>query len=269
MARRPRAAHAAGFFHVINRSIRKTPLFQRATDYRAFVGVLEQGLTKHPVRLISYAILPNHWHLAVGPVDIKELSSFVQWITATHAIRWHRHRESVGQGPVYQGRFKSHAIVATGQLMRTCRYIERNALRAGLVRRAQDWPWCSLSERVSASSKLQLVSTPFLESDTWIQYVNAVIFPNEALAVWQTTQKPTSVPKTAGSVENTSVPLHDMAERPGGGKGGERGRRVVLAADDHESDAHVERTEHLGIRHVTRGLKPSKDWRHVPAGTIE
>ena len=32
--------------------------------------------------------------------------------------------------------------------MRVCRYVERNALQAGLVRRAQDWPWCSLAERL-------------------------------------------------------------------------------------------------------------------------
>jgi putative transposase len=162
MARRPRSALAASYFHVINRSVRKVPIFTRPSDYRAFLTVLRQGLIRHPARLVSYCILSNHWHLVVGPNSIKDLSRLMHWVTVTHSVRWHRRHQTVGQGPVYQGRFKCQPIDATAVLMRVCRYVERNALRAGLVRRAQDWPWCSLSERLRADARLPLVSTSFL-----------------------------------------------------------------------------------------------------------
>src|SRR4051812_2147297 len=98
MARRPRRAVSASFFHVTNRGIRRGALFVRPTDYRAFLAVLQEGLERYPVRLFAFCVLANHWHLVVGPKDTKALSCFMRWVTATHAIRWHRHRRTAGQG---------------------------------------------------------------------------------------------------------------------------------------------------------------------------
>lgn len=173
MPRKRRAAYGIQFFHVINRSAQRAPLFQRPSDYRTFVHALAEGLQRHPIRLISYCVMPNHWHLVVGPVGPAELSALMHWVTTTHAVRWRIHRKSTGEGPVYQGRFKTEPLEALDNLMRACRYVERNALRAGLVARAQDWPWSSLAERLRADPALPLVSTPFLSSDAWVAHVNA------------------------------------------------------------------------------------------------
>jgi putative transposase len=45
---------------------------------------------------------------------------------------------------VYQGRFKSFPIQDDSHFLTVCRYVERNALRAELVGRAEDWRWGSL-----------------------------------------------------------------------------------------------------------------------------
>lgn len=172
MPRRARSSQRASYFHVINRSARRLVLFAQPADYRAFLAILSQALEQHPVRLIAYAVMPNHWHLVVGPTDTKALSQCLHWVTATHAIRLNRQRQAVGHGPVYQGRFNSLEIPAVGDLVRVCRYVERNALQARLVRRAQDWPWASLSERLHPSQDLPLVNTPFLSSRAWADYVN-------------------------------------------------------------------------------------------------
>jgi putative transposase len=178
MPRKKRNAFGIQFFHVINRSVQRVPLFGRPADYRAFLGALGEGLQRHPIRLISYCVMPNHWHLVVGPVDPRTLSTLMHWVTTTHAVRWRLQRKSTGEGPVYQGRFKTEALEATDNLIRTCRYVERNPLRAGLVGRAQDWPWSSLSDRLRHTQTLPLVPTPFLSSDAWVAHVNAV-GPNE------------------------------------------------------------------------------------------
>ena len=110
MARRPRHAVPSQFFHVINRAVRKEPLFQNPRDYRAFVNILHDGLERWPVRLLSYCILPNHWHLVVEPAGTRDLSKLMHWVTTTHAVRLHRRRRTSGQGPIYQGRFKAVPI---------------------------------------------------------------------------------------------------------------------------------------------------------------
>src|SRR5262249_15514011 len=61
MPRRQRSASGPGFFHVLNRSVGREPLFQRPADYRAFLAVLNEGLARHPVRLIAYCLLSDHW----------------------------------------------------------------------------------------------------------------------------------------------------------------------------------------------------------------
>ena len=76
MPRRPRGATSASFFHVMNRSVRKVPIFLSRGDYRAFVTVLEEAQPQHPVKLISYCVLPNHWHLVVGPTSTDALTRF-------------------------------------------------------------------------------------------------------------------------------------------------------------------------------------------------
>lgn len=198
MPRRARSSQRASYFHVINRSARKLVLFTQPADYRAFLAILGQALEQHPVRLVAYTLMPNHWHLVVGPTGTAALSRCLHWVTATHAIRLNRHRQSVGHGPVYQGRFNSVEIPAVGDLVRVCRYVERNALQARLVRRAQDWPWASLSERLQPSQGLPLVNAPFLCSRAWADYVNTTR-PGDDAAV---------------SLLERVDPLRDFAEAP-------------------------------------------------------
>jgi putative transposase len=99
------------------------------------------------MRVISYCLMPNHWHLVLWPSRDGQLSRYMQWLTTTHMRRWHAHRGTRGTGPVYQGRFKSFPIQQDRHFLAVCRYVVRNPLRAKLVRRAENWPWSSLARR--------------------------------------------------------------------------------------------------------------------------
>ena len=179
MARGPRASAFTGYYHVVNRSVRKATLFETHRDYIAFLSVLRQGVEKHEAPLVSYCVLSNHWHLLVGPIDKSALTRVIKWVTATHAIRWHRFRGTIGTGPVYQGRFRSTPIHSLDSLMPLTRYVERNARSAGLVGKAEDWRWCSLAQRRRGSRLVPLSQSKLLSTDLWIDYVNAVITPRE------------------------------------------------------------------------------------------
>jgi putative transposase len=279
MPRRPRSHAPAGYFHVINRSVRRATLFKRPRDYQAFLSILADGLERHQAELVAYAVLSNHWHLVLGPMGTKELSTLMQWVTATHATRWHRHRQTTGQGPVYQGRFRSDPIPTVGDLMRVCRYVERNALRAGLVKRAQDWPWCSLSERLLAQPRMPLTDVPLLSTTFWTEHVNAVLTANEAQAARHSVPPgsvpPGSVPLGSvplGSVPLDSVALDDVAQEPGGlasrPQGGDRRRRIGLGDDQDEAHPHVQRAERLRLIKSTRVPQPFEQRRHTPARTV-
>src|SRR5262249_23193729 len=97
-----------------------------------------------PTRLLAFCLMPNHWHLVLWPEQDGELSRYLHRVTMTPTQRWHAHHHTTGTGPLYQGRFKSFPVQADEHLLTVCRYVERNPLGAGLVRRAEHWRWSSL-----------------------------------------------------------------------------------------------------------------------------
>jgi putative transposase len=160
-------------YHVMNRAAKRSRIFASAADYLAFECVLEETALVHhrEVAVFAYCLMPNHWHLVAGPTAPGALSAFMHRLTTTHARRWHRARGSTGEGAVYQGRFTSIPIQCDRHFLIACRYVERNALRASLVSRAEDWPWCSLSRRLSEGTTW-LSQWPIERPDSWLREIN-------------------------------------------------------------------------------------------------
>jgi putative transposase len=174
----PRSArHAPGGFvyHVLNRAVARLPLFEKDGDYQAFECVLALALEQHPIRILGYCLMPNHWHFVLWPKQEGELTAFLRWLTHTHTMRWHAHYHTSGTGHLYQGRFKSFPIEADDHLYDVLRYVERNALRANLVRRAEQWRWSSLWRRLRGdeAAKAILAPWPIPEPPDWRHVVNA------------------------------------------------------------------------------------------------
>ncbi len=156
----------------MNRGARRAILFEDGPAYRAFLRCLTEALDKVPVRLLSYCVMPNHFHLVAQPLIDGQLSAFMKSLLGTHSQRWHAFRNSAGMGAVYQGRFKAFPIQSDHHFYAVCRYVERNPLRAHLVGRAEDWPWSSLSARCSGSSTVPLAPWPIPEPLDWVARVN-------------------------------------------------------------------------------------------------
>src|SRR5438309_2837208 len=142
MPRRTLFSSGGYVFHVLNRAVGRAALFETDGDYNAFVKVLEEARKRVPIRLLSFCLMPNHWHLVLWPSGDDDLSDFMHWLTVTHTQRWHRFHQTSGTGPLYQGRFKSFPVHQDEHFYSLCRYVERNALRAKLVQRAEMWQWC-------------------------------------------------------------------------------------------------------------------------------
>ena len=129
-------------YHVWNRAAGRLRLFKKDADYEAFGRVLVEAYRRHPIRVLDWCLMPNHWHFVVYPAADGEVTRFFRWLTHTHAMRAVTHRRAMGMGPMYQGRFKSLPVQRDEHLSTLLRYVQRNPLRAGLVRRARDWRWC-------------------------------------------------------------------------------------------------------------------------------
>ena len=153
MPRSPRLAAGDLAYHVLNRRVGRLPLFETPGDYAAFEKILAEAVVATGLRIAAYCLMPTHWHLLLRPRQDGELSEVLRWITVTHTQRWHAHHQTSGTGPVYQGRFRSFPVQADEHFLTVARYVERNALRAVLVRRAENWQWGSLWRRTQADPK--------------------------------------------------------------------------------------------------------------------
>jgi putative transposase len=160
-------------YHVLNRAVGRGTLFRKDSDYAAFERVLEEAREQVPMRLLSFCVMPNHWHLVLWPESDGDLSEYMRWLTVTHTQRWHAAHHTSGTGPLYQGRFKSFPVQDDEHLLTVCRYVERNALRANLARRAEAWRWGSLWQRGQIIPSVTLTDDwPVRRPRQWLDFVN-------------------------------------------------------------------------------------------------
>ncbi|MCD5382150.1 MAG: transposase [Candidatus Pacebacteria bacterium] len=134
-------------YHVLNRANARVQIFDTPKDYIQFEEILEESVERYDMRLLAYCVMPNHWHLVVSPRKDGDLQKFMSWLTNTHTRRWHVSKNTVGQGHLYQGRYKSFICEQDIHLLTLLRYVERNAKKANLVQRAEDWQWSSVWRR--------------------------------------------------------------------------------------------------------------------------
>jgi putative transposase len=150
-------------------------LFHKDGDFDAFERVLSEGLGRYPVDLLSYCLMPNHWHLVVRPRTDEALGRMMGWVGVTHVRRHQEHYHRRGAGHLYQGRFKSFPVAEDDYFLTLCRYVEANPLRAHLVERAEQWQWSALWRRSHGEGQLPLSPWPVDRPKNWTALVNAGI----------------------------------------------------------------------------------------------
>jgi putative transposase len=179
MPRRPRSELSGVAFHVMNRAIRGTNLFETNRDFDAFCRILREELYESRVAILSYQVMRNHWHFVMTCERIANLSTFMHDFEGRHANNWAGAHGARGKGYVYQGRYKAVPVQASHSLFRVCRYVERNALRQNLVAVAEDWEWGSLHARCNDYYPIPLSPWPILPPPNWLELVNTPQTPGE------------------------------------------------------------------------------------------
>lgn len=179
MPRPPRADEAGAIYHALNRGNARQTIFFKDADYEAFERLIAEALEKFPVQLIAYQWMSNHWHMVLSPLEDGGMSAFIGWITLTHTQRYHAHHHTTGYGHVYQGRYKSFQVENDEHFHVACRYVERNALTAGLVKRAELYRWGSLYNWLGGKSAIKLSQWPVKRLPNWVERVNQALTDKE------------------------------------------------------------------------------------------
>ena len=87
MPRTARQAPGGMIFHVLNRGNARDRIFEDDADYAAFEKVLAETQAVVFVRILSYCLMPNHWHLVLWPLKDGDLGRFMQRLSGSMPAR--------------------------------------------------------------------------------------------------------------------------------------------------------------------------------------
>ena len=135
-------------YHIINRANARLPIFFKEEDYLLFEKVLEEAEERCGMRILAYCLMPNHFHLVLYPKNDGDLGLFMHRLSNAHTRKVHAYTNTNGSGHLYQGRYKSFLIDKENYLLAVIKYVERNAVRAKLVRSCEGWKWGSAWRRI-------------------------------------------------------------------------------------------------------------------------
>ena len=167
MATPVRAFQNDYFYHVYNRGNRKQAIFTSYSDYERFLIKITDYKKKHPVRILAYCLMPNHFHILIQQLSSNALSKFMSDLCNSQTRYFNVKYESVGS--LFQGRFKAKLIDSDEYLVHVSRYIHLNPLdlfplaERELWERIMSYKWSSLPAYLSGKSNEIVAVEPILD----------------------------------------------------------------------------------------------------------
>ena len=150
MSRPLRIDYPNAWHHVMNRARRGQDLFVDKADYQQFIDLLQETTDLFNVRVAAYCLMPTHYHLMLQTPDAN-LSRCMRHLNGVYTQRYNVSHSC--DGTLFRGRYKSILVDADNYVLQLVRYIHRNPLKAGLVKRLDQYVWSSHKGYLSKAKK--------------------------------------------------------------------------------------------------------------------
>ena len=214
MARLARVVAPGHPHHVTQRGNRRQQTFFSDDDYRSYLELMSTWCARLNVDVWAYCLMPNHVHMIMVPENEHGLGRAIG-----EAHRRYTRLVNLRQdwrGHLWQGRFSSFPM-DPGHLLASARYIELNPVRAGLVRRPEDWPWSSAAAHLAGKGDRLCAVSPLMEEvEDWRAFLDGGLADEAADAIrrHERTGRPLGEERFVESLEKT-LGLRLKKRRPG------------------------------------------------------
>lgn len=147
MARQLRIEYEGALYHVTSRGNLRGEVFWDDKDRKRFKTILERTKERYGYLLHGYVFMSNHYHLLIETprANIKQI---MQNINTSYAV--FINRKYGRSGHLFQGRYKAFIVDKERYLLALGRYIHLNPVRAGVVRRPEDFEWSSYRDYIGS-----------------------------------------------------------------------------------------------------------------------
>jgi len=157
MSRPIRIEFPDALYHVTARGDRREDIFEDDADRQIFLSTLEQVITQFNWLCHAWCLMDNHYHLMIQTPD-GNLSKGMRQLNGVYTQTSNRRHKRVGH--LFQGRFKAILVDSDAYLLELARYVVLNPVRAGMVKKPEDWSWSSYRASVGLEP-----AAPWLEVD--------------------------------------------------------------------------------------------------------
>ncbi|MGI6091732.1 MAG: transposase [Veillonellaceae bacterium] len=168
MGRQARQISSTGFYHVVFRGINHQHIFEEEDDYRYLLQALRHLKAELAFELHAYCLLSNHVHLLLREQQSGDISLIMKRLLTKYAMYFNRKYQR--SGALIASRYKSVPVEIDEYFIPLQRYIHQNPLKAGLVAKLEDYPFCSYREYLFGG---ELVDTMFslgmLGREEWVR----------------------------------------------------------------------------------------------------
>jgi putative transposase len=159
--RRPRVYEPNGIYHLTCHGVGAQSIFIYDQDRFRFLSRLDSVTRRSAWRCLAFCLMTTHYHLVIQ-VRETNLSTGMHWLNGGYARDFNtRHGR---RGHVFEARFADRPIADDSHLLDAIRYVALNPVRAGLVRRPEDWPWGSYGALVGERRDWSFVASAWVLS---------------------------------------------------------------------------------------------------------
>ncbi len=155
MSRPLRIEYPGAYYHVMNRGAGRKDIYAHDEHRQIFLELLREIHEMFKVEIHAYCLMDNHYHLLLS-TPLGNLSRSMRHLNGVYTQRYNRTQKT--DGPLYRGRYKAILIDADAYLLNVSRYIHRNPLEAGVVKRGEDYPWSSYGAYIGLNRDPQWLS---------------------------------------------------------------------------------------------------------------
>ena len=166
----PRIARIVGAgypHHIIERGNNREMVFRDPSDYKKYLFFLSKYSEEKEAAILAYCLMPNHIHLLVRPSDEQALAKMMQGITLCYSKYFNGANGRTGR--LWECRYHSTVIDGERYLWSVSKYIENNPVRAGMVKRPEDYPYSSAKNHILGSED-PLLKDPLFDRSQLKEY---------------------------------------------------------------------------------------------------
>ncbi|MFC1621667.1 transposase [Candidatus Omnitrophota bacterium] len=136
-----RLVHDDSLYHIVQKGNNGRKLFKDRKDFEIFLFLVRRYLKKFGVEIYHYCLMTTHLHILLKIFKKEELAKFMQGLLQSY--RFYYKKRYGYEGYLYQGRYRSKSVSRDEYLLECGRYIERNPVRARIVKTPDEYKWSS------------------------------------------------------------------------------------------------------------------------------